>query len=73
MKTILLDDPINTDEMPICEGRKLLFFFSILMGNGSAEPKYDGYQLWSHENIPDYTDISKNVINQKYSIKNYVV
>lgn len=71
MRTILLNDPIMTENASECERKTCLFIFSILMGTGLSEPKYDGYQLWSHDDIPDYNDSSKNVLNQKYSIKNY--
>lgn len=40
---------------------------------GIGEPKYDGYQIWFNEDIPDYTDPTKNLINQKWNITNYSI
>lgn len=45
----------------------------ILIGGGASEPKYEGYQIWVHGDIPDYTDLTKAAIQTKYPIINYVI
>lgn len=47
--------------------------FRLFVFSDDGEPKYDGYQIWIHADIPDYTDPNKNVINMKYPIKNYPI
>lgn len=52
---------------------KLTFGRLFLISEGDSEPKYEGNQIWVHLDIPDYTDITKSVINNKYPIKNYLI
>ena len=33
--------------------------FRLFLIGDDSEPKYDGYQIWIHQDIPDYTDMTK--------------